>query len=227
MNFCIAIIGNYFDTSEAVFICSSGRRRVSSASVIESATDPPLGDSFARVANHSTEKPGGKSPGCRSFASVDDFVEGKTAESSTSPANVSDLLRSSSPEPQPKAWTPENMEERPGHRSPTSDIKDEPRDLLEESMHIDESPLVPEAVKNTLDLEDSSVIERKVDEESGELKGAPEKELGNSEEPVHVILVMKLEGYPVRKLRLKSTQGVIVAMKKFATLSGFGYKDLR
>ena len=125
------------------------------------------------------------------------------------------------------------MEERPGHRSSTSDIKEEPRDLLEESMHIDGSPLVPEAVKNTLDLEDSSVIERKVDEESGELRGAPEKEddavkeLRDSEEPVHVILVMKLEGYPVRKLRLKSTQGVIVAMKKFATLSGFGYKDLR
>ena len=201
--------------------------------MIESATDPLMGESFAGVANHSTGKPGGKSPGFRSFASVDDIVEGKTAESSTSPANVSDLLRSSSPEPQAEAWRPENVEERPGHRSSTSDIKEEPRDLLEESMHIDGSPLVPETVKNTLDLEDSSVIERKVDEESGELKGAPEKEddavkeLRDSEEPVHVILVMKLEGYPVRKLRLKSTQGVIVAMKKFATLSGFGYKELR
>lgn len=209
----------------------TGRRRASSAPVIESATDPPLGDSFASVATHSTDKPGGKSPGCQSFASVDDFVEGKTPESSTSPANVSDLLRSSSPEPQPEAWTPENVEERPGHQSPTSDIKDEPRDMLEESMHIDESLLSSETVKNT--VEDSSVIERKVDVESGELRGVPEKEddaikeSRDNEEPVFVILVMKLEGYPVRKLRLKSTQGVIVAMKKFATASGLSYKQLR
>ena len=199
--------------------------------MIESATDPPLGDSFASVATHSTDKPGGKSPGCQSFASVDDFVEGKTPESSTSPANVSDLLRSSSPEPQPEAWTPENVEKRPGHQSPTSDIKDEPRDMLEESMHIDESLLSSETVKNT--VEDSSVIERKVDVESGELRGVPEKEddaikeSRDNEEPVFVILVMKLEGYPVRKLRLKSTQGVIVAMKKFATASGLSYKQLR
>ena len=193
----------------------------------ESAPDLRPGDSFA-----STNKLGGKSSDCRSFASVDDFVEGKTPESSTSPANVSDLLRSSSPEHQPEAWRPENVEEKPDHHlSPASDIKDEPRDLLEKSMHINESPLVPEMVKNT--LEDSSVIERKIDEEKGEWRGAAKneddatKELRDKEEPVHVILVMKLEGYPVRKLRLKSTQGVIVAMKKFATASGFGYKELR
>jgi len=197
----------------------TGWRRVGNAPVNESAPDPPL-------ATHRTDK-----HGCQSFASVDDFVEGKTAESSTSPANVSDLLRSSSPEPQPEALRPENVEERPAHQSPTSDIKDEPRDLLEESMHINGSPLPPETVKST--LEGSSVVERKVEGESGELRGALKKEddatkeLGDGVEPVYVIFVMKLEGYPVRKLRLKSTQSVIVAMKKFATLSGFSYKELR
>jgi len=210
----------------------TGPRRVSSAPVNESkASDlnPPQENSLASVATHqSTDQPSEKSPACQSFASVDDVVQGKTPESSTSPANLSDLLRSSSPEPQAEALMPENEEERPGHQSPNLEIKDEPRDLLEESMHINESPLVPEGVKNTVG--ESSVLEGRIDEE--QLR-APKKEedttkvLRDSEEPVHVILVMKLEGYPVRKLRLKSTQGVIVAMKKFATASGFDYKELR
>ena len=178
-------------------------------------------DSFASDACHSMDNPGGKSPR-RSF--VDDFVEGKTPENSTSPANVSDLLGSSSPEHQSEPC----MEERPIDQNTTSDMKDEPRDLLDKSLHINASPLCLETMKNTLGLEDGSVNERKVDEEFGDMGGVPNKEeVGDSEAPVHVILVMKLEGYPVRKLRLKSTQAVIVAMKKFATASGFNYKELR
>jgi len=46
-------------------------------------------------------------------------------------------------------------------------------------------------------------------------------------EEVPIIFSMKLEGYPVRKLRLKSTMSVGVAMRKFATASGFSHKELR
>ena len=247
---------------EFLWTTLSGLQRVNSESVdesIASAPNPSVGNSLASVATHSTNgQPGGKSPASQSFATADDFVQSKTQESNTSPADVSDLLRSSSPEPhlenkdeRPAPPSPgseikdepspdphtegcmrENMEERPAPPSPTSEIKDEPRDLLEESVHIDESPPGPEeGVKST--LEDQSGIERKLDQESGGLRGAPKMEknstidLRDSGEPVHVILVMRLEGYPVRKLRLKSTQSVIVAMRKFATASGFNYKELR
>ena len=169
---------------------------------IASAPDPSVGNSLASVATHSTNgQPGGKSPASQPFATADDFVQSKTQESSTSPADVSDLLRSSSPEPhlenkdeRPAPPSPgseikdepspephtegcmrENMEERPAPPSPTSEIKDEPRDLQEESVHIDESPPGPEeGVKRT--LEDQSSIERKLDQESGGLRGAPKME---------------------------------------------------
>ena len=209
----------------------SGLQRVNSVPVNDSkdsAPNPPLENSFASVATHpSSDQRREESPARLSFARVDDLVQGKPPESSTSPANVSDLLRSSSPEPQGETFMPENEGERSGHQSPTMGIKNEPRDLLEESMHINGSPLVPEGEKNILG--ESSVLEGRSEGERVTFKKEEDttNDLRDSEEPVIVILMMRLEGYPVRKLRLKSTQGVIVAMKGFATASGFSYKELR
>merc|ERR1719234_673159 len=119
----------------------TGQQRDSSASVDESkasAPEPSLGNSFGSFGTHSTTgQPSKKSP-CQSVTTADDLVQSKTQESSSSPDDVSDLLRSSSPEPQL-----ENRDERPAPQSPSSEIKDEPSPegcMLE---NMEERPALP------------------------------------------------------------------------------------
>ena len=182
----------------------------------------------------------------RSLAIGDETVPGKTSEaqrggggvpqgtctseSSTSPANVSDLLRSSSPEPHVEAFMQEDGKGCPVYPSSQLEIKEELGDMLEESVHIQNTP--PDSVGVTKVLEVNNVNDTRTDEESVLLKGTLKNEKDTTQnygeiEEAFVILVMKLEGYPERKLRLKSTQGVSVAMKKFAVASGLNWKELR
>ena len=118
----------------------------------------------------------------------------------------------------------------PVYPSSQLEIKEELGDMLEESVHIQNTP--PDSVGVTKVLEVNNVNDTRTDEESVLLKGTLKNEKDTTQnygeiEEALVILVMKLEGYPERKLRLKSTQGVSVAMKKFAEASGLNWKELR
>jgi len=159
--------------------------------------------------------------------------QGSNSEGGTSPDRVSDLLRSSSPEPRADIGGEASNERRAVIESPASVTKAEIGNVMEESVHIQESPNKRRDVKEE---PFTSGIHKGEFEKEGtvmcesiskilEVKISTE-DLKNLEE-VPIIFSMKLEGYPVRKLRLKSTMSVGVAMRKFATASGFSHKELR
>ena len=159
--------------------------------------------------------------------------QGSNSEGGTSPDRVSDLLRSSSPEPRADIGGEASNERRAVIESPASVTKAEIGNVMEESVHIHESP---NKRRNVKEEPFTSGIHKGEYEKEGTVmcesisKNLEDKisteDLKNLEE-VPIIFSMKLEGYPVRKLRLKSTMSVGVAMRKFATASGFSHKELR
>ena len=159
--------------------------------------------------------------------------QGSNSEGSTSPDRVSDLLRSSSPEPRAGVGEEAPNERRAAIESPASVTKLEIGNVMEDSFHIHESP---NKRRNVNEEPITGGIHKGDGEKEGTLmsEGISKKledkistEGFESLEEVPIIFSMKLEGYPVRKLRLKSTMSVGVAMRKFATASGFSHKELR